>query len=451
MSLVGQRSLDRRRLLRGLGVALGLPLLDAMVPARARAARVRALTPARLAVIYIPNGVIMPRWLPEGDGPDYELSPTLAPLAGLRGEFSVIHGLCQRGGEAQGDGPGDHARAAGSYLTGVHPLKSATQARAGLSFDQRVAQALGGATRLPSLELACARGQTVGACDSGYNCAYQTALAWRSEIQPLPAETDPRAVFDRLFSDGALTPAQRAARRAQQRSLLDHALADLQALERELGGRDREKLDEYLSSVRALERQLEGDGRHPAPRPPAGVRRPASYPATHAEHIQQMGELMRLAFVTDSTRVVTLLCSREGEGKKFPELGGHEIHHEISHHQNDPEKIEVLARIDRFHVEQLARILHALQAHRDGERSLLDRSMVLFGSGLSDGNRHLHTNLPTLIAGRGNGTLRPGRMIRLDRQTPMCNLFVSLLQRMGVPDERFGDSDGALTALDGVA
>jgi hypothetical protein len=284
----------------------------------------------------------------------------------------------------------------------------------------------------------------VGSCDSGYNCAYQATISWRNEVSPRPAEVDPRAVFERLFSDGMLSPKERQARKRADRSVLDFAKSDLSRLTRDVGAADQQKLDEYLTAVRSVESLIARSESFPLPKLPPGSRKPPNYPRNYEEHVGMMTELMRLAFLTDSTRVATFMLSREGVGEKFPDLGGNEIHHEISHHQNNPDKIAILKRIDLMHAQLIAKAFESFAQTKEGDKSLLDNTMMVFGSGLSDGNAHLHTNLPTLVAGRAGGKLVPQGFVKLSKPAPMCNLWLSLLNNMGVADPQFGDSQGVL-------
>jgi hypothetical protein len=444
-----RQSLSRRTLLRGAaGASLALPLLEAMWPRAARAARraARALAPRRLVFLYVPNGVIVPQWEPKRPGPELELTPTLEPLAELRSEILLMGGLDQHNGNALGDGPGDHARAAASYLTGAHPRKSATSVLAGTSVDQAAASRIGHLTRLGSLELACDRPRLAGVCDSGYGCAYQYSLAWKNATTPLPSECDPRLLFDRLFAGGRASPEDRR-RRADDRSVLDYVRGEAEHLGAGLGKSDRDKVDEYLTAIRDVEKRIQGVERLPARRLPPGVRRPASIPDDHQQHLRLMTDVMALALETDTTRIVTFMFGYESGNRSYPFAGSSEGHHELSHHMNDAAKVSVLAKIDRFNVEQLAYVLGRLRRAREADGTLLDNSFVLYGSGLKDGNRHEHTDLPLILAGRGAGAVRPGRYARWKPGTPMCNLFVTLLDHMGAPHDRFGDSTGPLEGL----
>lgn len=445
MNVLRKSALARRTFIRGAGASLALPWLEAMRPGRALAAN-QAQPPRRLVFVYVPNGVIMKDWTPQGEGRNFALSQTLQPLSAFKDDILVVSGLSHRNAEALGDGPGDHARASATYLTGVHPKKSATDVRVGISVDQLAAKAIGNATRLPSLELSCDRGQLAGSCDSGYSCAYQNAFSWRSENTPLPAEVNPRFVFERLF--GAAGNQQQGTQRLQRdQSLLDFVAQDAKRLASTLGSTDKRKLDEYLTSVRAVEQQIQHSLSQPPAKAPKDAKRPAHEPANFEDHLRHMSDLLVLALQTDSTRIATLVFGRELSNRTFPWLGAHSGHHDTSHHQNNAEKIATLSRIDKFHVERLAYLLNRLKDTPEAEGNLLDHCLLVYGSGLSDGNRHLHNQLPTIVAGRGGGSLDPGRHLQAPEGTPMCNLWVSLLQRMGVNAPQFGDSTGALSGL----
>lgn len=453
MIVLKSKTLGRRATLRGLGATLLLPWLEAMsaIGNRASAASPAHLAPKRLVFMYTPNGMIMNKWLPENEGKGYTLSPTLAGLAPFRDDFLVISGLDHANGEALGDGPGDHARACASYLTGAHPKKTAADVSLGVSVDQLAAAELGHLTRLPSLELICDRGQQAGACDSGYSCAYQNTLSWRSPTSPLPPEVDPRLVFERIFgptgAHDSKAKAAQAARIQERRSVLDFVAKDAKKLSGGVGKADQQKLDEYYTSVRSVELQLQNAAHIPTPRIPKGAHRPTAFPATYEEHLKIMSDLLVLALQTDSTRIATFIFSRELSNRTFPSLECFEGHHDLSHHSNKPHKIAMLEKIDAFHVGQLARIVAKLKATREGDASLLDSLMLVYGSGLSDGNKHQHRNLPTLVFGRGNNTLGPGRHIKMPPGTPMSDLWLSLLGRMGVKVTAFADSKGEISAL----
>jgi hypothetical protein len=433
-----KRPLPRRTMLRGMGAAIGLPLLDAMVPA-ARASAPRR--PTRLAVLYVSNGIHMPEWTPVADGPALDLRRVTEPLAPFARDLLVLTGLAQENAEALGDGPGDHARALAAFLTGVHPVKTpGAGLRAGVSMDQVAAAQLRTVTRLPSLELGIERGAQSGSCDSGYSCAYSSNLSWRTPTLPSGKEVNPALVFDRLFGDKSGPHYNR-----QRQSLLDFVREDVAGLGPRVGPRDRQKLDEYLTGVRELEQRIGTFGRLPPVRPPR-LRRPDGPPPDLEQHIQIMADLLVAAFHADLTRVATLLITNDSSNRSYPWLGVPEGHHDLSHHGGNAAKQEKLVRINRFHVKQLAAFLRKLEATREGAGTLLDQALVLYGSGISDGDRHNHDDLPILLAGRGGGTIRPGRHLRYPK-TPLCNLFLSLLDRMGTPTDTLGDSTGRLDGL----
>jgi hypothetical protein len=438
--ILTRKALSRRALLRGAGASVALPFLDAMVPAFA--ARRGPQPPMRLGFVYVPNGVIMERWTPAEQGPGFQFTPTLEPLAPFSDKLLVASGLAQANGRALGDGPGDHGRAGATFLTGVHPKKTeGVNLHAGTSADQVAAKVLGRSTRLGSLEIGLERGALAGGCDSGYSCAYTNTISWRDPVTPLPCETNPRVVFERLFGDDRdATPAARRARVREDRSLLDFVQEDLGRLESRLGPPDRLKIEQYLDSVRDVERRLQThekqNSRLVVPDPPDGI------PASFEEHARLMTDLQVLAFQGDLTRVATLMISREGSERVYSSIGLSDGHHALTHHQGDPEKIEKVARINRLHVEIFADLLNKLRSTPDGDGSLLDHSALLYGSSLSDGNSHRHDNLPIVLAG---GPSRGGRHVRYPKETPMTNLLLALLDEVGVPSDRLGDSTGALT------
>lgn len=455
------RQIDRRQFLRGLGGCLALPALASLGAGRLMGAErslVRPLAttaagaPMRTAFLYFPNGAIPRHWAPLGTGSDLAalaLNRTMEPLEPLKPHLQVLAGLDHRNANAGGDGAGDHARGNGVFLTGVRLKKSATDVRAGVSIDQEIARRVGDATRFPSIELTCDRGRQTGSCDSGYACAYQYNISWRNPTTPMSPEGNPRKVFERLFGEGPHgTRAENYRRRlASRRSVLDFVMEDARRMQPNLDPADRAKLDQYLTGVREVETAIEraetfGAGVDPADPTPAGI------PASHREHLALMFDLMLLAFQTDSTRVASFILAHDGDNRPHEDLGITEGHHELSHHLNNEEKIEKVARIDRWYVEQFARFLTRMDQTRDVDgRSLLHNSMIVYGSGNSDGNRHTHENLPIILAGGGGGTLNAGRSLHFDSQ-PACNLFLSLADRMGADDLlRFGDSTGRLAAI----
>jgi hypothetical protein len=431
------KSLSRRTILRGLGAAVSLPLLDAMVPAFASTAQ--AATPTRLAFIYVPNGILMNQWTPTIDGSNFELPRILAPLAPHRDNMLVLSGLTQNTGRALGDAAGDHARASATYLTGVHPKKTdGSGICAGISVDQVAASHVGAATKLPSLELACEDGRLVGNCDSGYSCAYNNTLSWRTPSTPLPPEVNPRAVFERLFGSIDENPVDRRKRQRYETSILDYVLDDTRHLISQLGSSDHRKIDEYLTSVREIERRIqlaEKDDQQITP----SIEKPSGVPADFGDYAKLMFDLMLVAFQTGITRVSTFMVGREGSQRAYREIGISDAHHPITHHAGNPDLIEKVVRINTYHVEQVAYFLGKLKSTPDGDGTLLDHSLIVYGSGLSDGNRHQHNNLPILLAGKSGG-----QHITYPAETPMNNLHLALLDRMGVHIDSLGDSSGEL-------
>ena len=444
-----RRELDRRRLLRGLGTALALPWLGSLLPRPARADAPHP--PLRLAFLFVPNGVDMPNWTPTTEGAAFELPSILAPLETVRDEVLVVSGLTLDKARANGDGPGDHARSAAAFLTASQPRKTAgADLHVGVSVDQVVAQHRGAETSLPSLELGIESARQSGSCDSGYSCAYSSSIAWRTAHTPLGKEVHPRLAFERLVAFGgrAATAEARAERLVSRRSVLDYVREDALRLRRALGRKDREKLDEYLAAVRQLERRIESTERvqdraaHPlAPLLPARV------PEDRREHIRLLEDVLVLAFRMDRTRVATFMLANAGSNQPYPFLGVPEGHHELSHHGGDDAKIRKVRAINRFHVSQFAYLLQRLQEVPEGDGTLLDHSVVVYGSGISDGNRHNHEDLPLLVAGRGGGALHPGRHVRYPRETPCANLWLSILGLFGVDVPTFGDATGRLDHL----
>jgi hypothetical protein len=401
--------------------------------------------PMRMAFLYVPNGMNMADWKPQQTGVDYHLPPTLAPLADLRSDFQVITGLAQDKAFPNGDGAGDHARASATFLTGCQARKTAgADIQVGISADQVAANQIGRLTRLPSLELSCDKGQIAGACDSGYACAYQFHISWRGEATPNPVEVDPRQVFDRLFGNGnsGEMAKTRVARDRYKKSILDFAFDEAKQLQGSLGTTDRRKLDEYLTSVRELELRIENAAKFSTQLP--DYSKPTGVPEKYEEHIRLMLDLLALAFQTDSTRIATFMLAHDGDNRPYPFIGVSDGHHDLSHHENKEEKKQKISKINLFHTTQLAYFLSKLKSMKEGTGTVLDNSMIIYGSGIGDGNRHNHDDLPVLLAGSGGGTLQPGRHWKLDSKVPMTNLYLSLLDRMGVKAEKLGDSTGVL-------
>jgi hypothetical protein len=447
MRLNTGRHLSRRTVLRGLGAAVTLPALDAMTPAFAAAAQ--AKSPVRLAFVYVPNGVIKEDWTPKAEGAGYEFTRILKPLERHRQDLYVLSGLCDQNGNALGDGPGDHARAGASYLTGVHCRKTAgADIQAGVSADQIAARVHASHTRLPSLELGCEDSRTVGNCDSGYSCAYTNSISWRSPTTPMPPEMNPRLVFERLFGsvDTSLDPQTRERRARYRKSILDLVQDDTRKLVGTLAPSDRRKVDEYLTAVREIELRIAGaekDNREVEP----GIEKPAGIPIAFDEYVKLMYDLQVVAFQTDLTRVSTMMVGREGSLRVYPEIGIPDPHHPLTHHRNNPDWVEKVKRINTLHTELFAYFLERLKTTPDGDGTLLDHSMIVYGSGLGDGNAHTHEDLPILLAGRGGGAFKPGRHLRCAEGTPITNLYLSLLDRMDVRPETLGDATGKLQHL----
>lgn len=447
-----QASLSRRRFLRGLGVCMALPAFESIAPVKLFASPATAgkTAPVRMAVVYIPNGTIPAAWWPEGEGGrDFALSRTLQPLQNIRHELQIISGLEDRSADPGPDGGGDHARAGGTFLTGVRIKKtSGSDICAGTSIDQVVANQIGHLTRFPSLELTCDSVRKAGNCDTGYSCVYEYNLAWRSPVQPLSPEPNPRLLFERLFGAGPRNErvANLKRRQQEQQSILDFVLDDASAIERNLNGRDRQKLDQYLTSVREIEQRIQSTERMPVANP--AVDSPAGIPPSFEEHIALMFDMLTLAFQTDTTRVATMLLAAEGSNRTFTEIGLSEGHHNLTHHRNDPEMIDKVKEIDLWYVKQFAKFLEKMDQTKDVDgQSLLHNSMIVYGSGNADGNRHTHTNLPIVLAGSGGGGLKAGRYLKT-KPAPLTNLFLSMADRMGAQGlVKQGDSTGRLEAI----
>jgi hypothetical protein len=448
------RSFNRRQFLRGIGASIALPAFASLAPASLRAAStVNKLgvtatgAPLRAAFLYFPNGAIPDAWWPKGEGADFALSRTLQPLSQWRQHIQVLGGLDDSSAKPAEDGAGDHARANGTFLTGVRVKKSATDIHAGISIDQVMAQAVGDLTRFPSLELTCETSRPSGDCDSGYSCAYQFNLAWSSPTTPMAAESNPRQVFERLF--GAGPPEQRVQnlqqRRKEERSILDFVLDDARQMQRRLNATDKDKLDQYLTGVRTLENRIHNAEKLGDPKGPMIQGPPAAVPPGYGDHMDLMFDILTLAFQTDSTRVATLLLAHDGSNRSFSDIGIPEGHHDLSHHFDNEEKIKKVSEIDLWYVTQLGRFLQKLDQTKDVDgHSLLHNSMILYGSGNADGNRHTHVNLPLILAGGGGGTFHPGRFVQ-HGSMPMSNLLLSMADRMGLAAlPRFGDSTGRL-------
>ncbi len=452
-------SLSRRQFLRGLGACVALPVFESALRPVASAATAATGTglgvtatgaPLRMAFVYFPNGAHQKYWWPEGAGADFTLAKTMQPLAPLKSSIQVLGGLDHKNASAGNDGAGDHARANATFLTGARARKTdSADIRVGISVDQIAAQRVGHLTRFPSLELSCDAIRKSGRCDSGYSCAYQYNLSWASPTTPMAPESNPRLVFERLFGAGAPGERQKnfQLRQATQKSLLDFVLDDARSLQRQLGRNDQQKLDEYLTGVREIEQRIQrAEGFGALPDPKADT--PAGIPPVYGDHMDLMYDLLAMAFETDSTRISTLLLAGDGSNRAYPQIGIPEGHHYCSHHRNNEDLMEKIGQIDLYYMERFAKFLKRLDEKKDADgRSILHNSMIVYGCGNSDGNRHTHDNLPIVLAGGGGGTLTPGRYTQLGGQ-PMSNLFLSMTDRMGVDRlERIGDSSARVTAV----
>jgi uncharacterized protein DUF1552 len=454
--IITNKTLPRRTFLQGLGTTLALPLLDSMVPVRLRAARVGE-APVRLGYVYTPNGIIgcsdkSPKpfmWTPKTVGANFEFSPTMKVLEPFREYVNVFSGLAQVTGRALGDGPGDHARATATFLTGVHPFKTGgANFKLGISADQIAAKELGKYTQLSSLELGLEPQPIAGNCDSGYTCAYMS-MSWRAETTPVPAELNPRTVFERLFGDGESTdPAARQARLEEQKSVLDYVTGNLSRLRGSVGAGDKRKLDEYLEAVRDIERRIQRAEEQNITAQLPHMERPSAVPDHYEEYSKLMLDLQVIAWQTDMTRVTSFMMGRDGSNRPYREIGISDGHHSISHHQNDPEKVDKLIKIDELHVAMFAYLLKRLKETPDGDGTLLDHSLVLFGSSLSESNIHTHDDLPIVLAGTAGGRVKGNRHLVYSKETPLNNLFLNMFDLAGMPHvDGFGDSTGRLTNL----
>lgn len=442
---VSKKALSRRTILRGAGTALALPLLDAMIPAFAPAATTAPVK--RFGVVYHPNGVIYDKWLPTGAGSQFELSPTLKGLEPFKDKLIVVTGLFSDQAEPLGDGGGDHSRACGSYLTGVHVKKSDSLLENAVSMDQIAAKAFESETQLSSLQMTADENSLLGSCDLGYSCAYSSTVSWLTPTLPLMAENNPRVLFERMFGSSDSTDARvRAARLKQDRSLIDSVNDRVSQLQRKLGTADNRKVDDYLAALRDVERRIQKAEEQSSKELP-DVHQPAGIPDGFDEQVRLLYDLQVLAYQSDLTRVITFLYGREQTGRPYPQIGVPEPHHPLTHHQNDPVKMEKCTRIQRHHIALFAEYLEKLQKTPDGDGSLLDHVILLFGSGISNSDRHTHGPLPTFVVGGGSGTLKGGRHLIYPEHTPLTNLQLTLLNKLGVPAEKLGDSTGQFKEL----
>jgi len=443
--IISKKTLPRRTVLRGLGTAMALPMLDAMVPALSGISGRAAEPVRRLGWVYCPNGMAMDAWMPAAKE-SLELSTTLSPLAPYRDQTVVVSGLAQGQAEALGDGNGEHTRATATWLNGIHPRETeGADVRAGKTADQIAADQLGRTTPLSSLELAIDQDFLVGSCDNGYSCIYMNTIAWRDETTPLPMQNNPRVVFERLFGDGG-SAADRQSEFRKDRSILDAITGDLARLQREVGAGDQARVTQYLDAVRAIERRIQLSEQKDTELP--DLERPIGIPESYREHVELMFDLTALAYQVDMTRVFTFMLGRELNGRAYPEIGIPDSHHGLSHHRYDPEKLAQLAKINTYHVSLFTHFLDELANTPDGDGSLLDHSLLMYGASLSDSNKHLHFDLPLLLVGGGAGQLKGGRHLQYPRDTPMTNLLVSQLDKAGVRlDNGLGDSTGRLVEM----
>jgi hypothetical protein len=440
------RPISRRTALKGMGVSVALPLLEAMAPPIRAADSSAKAFPRRLVFVYFPNGVWMDAWKTTGDGSDFKLGSTLSAFEPFKSQMLVFSNLADKNAK----GGGAHACTMPAYLSGQTIFKTmGNDIRAAKTCDQLIAEKIGNATRFPSLELGCDFGQQDGFCDTGFSCIYQTNLSWKSETTPAPKEVNPRIVFDRLFAgvSAGETSIVQQQRETMNLSILDFVREQAREISRHLSAADRRRIDEHLTSIRDIERRIQA----PPPELPkgaaGGMERPTRVPALFRDHFRLMADMLVLALQTDMTRIATLVMATEGNRRSYPELGFTEEHHGVSHHGRKPELVEKFTKINEHHVGEMAYLIDRLAKTREGEGSLLDNSMVVYGSGMADGNRHAHADIPTLLFGKGGGSIDPGRHVICPDETPICNLWLSLMDRMGVKEERFGDSSGLLTGL----
>ena len=447
--MITKKALPRRTFLRGMGATLALPLLDAMVPAMSAMSQTAASPVHRLGFLYLPNGVAMNHtginhWKPSSAGANFEFSPILRPLEPYRDQVVVVSGLSHGQAESMGDGQGDHTRGTASWLSGAHPkFTQGADVRVGVTVDQVAAAEIGQDTVLPSLELSVDRNYLIGSCDNGYSCAYMNTLSWQTPTTPLPTEYNPRVVFERLFGDGG-TPTERAAQMRKNRSILDTVAGEMARLQQTLGSSDRARADEYFDSVREVERRIQKGEQNIQAQPPEMEQPPMGIPDNFGEHVRLMFDLQWLAYQADITRVFTFMYGREVGSRIYPEIGLTDGHHAMSHHGDRAENLERYAKLNTYQADLFAYFLEKLRSTPDGDGTLLDHSLLLFGAGLSNPNIHSHNDIPIVLAGGASGKLKGGRHLANPIKTPMTNLLVSMLDKSGVPVDRLGDSTGPL-------
>lgn len=444
---ITKRHLHRRTFLKGAGVTLGLPLLDSMIPALTAQSRTAAQPVLRLGFVYIPHGAVISEWTPAKEGAGLELSPVLKPLEPVRDRVVVVSGLAHHQADSLGDGGADHARSSPTFLSAVHPKRTEGEdVRAGLTIDQIAAGKIGQDTQFPSLEVATEdMTGLVGACDTGYSCAYMNTISWRTPTTPNPMEINPRLVFERLFGEGG-TPAEQIEHLKEDRSVLDAITHQVKGLDARLGPRDRTRMSEYLDNVREIERRIQRASKQAGtslavPDAPVGV------PDSWDEHAKLMFDLLALAYQADISRIFTFMLARELSQRTYPQVGVPDPHHATSHHQDNPEKLAKLVKIQNYHVSLLSYFLQKLRATPDGDGNLLDHSLILYGSSMSNSNIHNHSPLPILVAGGAVGRVKGDRHLKYPEATPMANLLVSVLNKAGIQQEKVGDSTQALAEL----
>ena len=447
--IVTKKHLARRTVLRGMGATIALPFLDGMVPAFANSRRIAAALPLRVGALYAPNGMNMQDWTPAAEGAAFELTPILQPLAPFRDRMVVLSGLANNAADQlPGEGSGDHSRSSAAYLTGAHAKKTeGADLENGISMDQVAAREFRRHTQLASLELALEANDMAGGCEHGYSCAYTGTVSWASATTPLPMENDPRAVFERLFGSSDSTEREaRLARLRMERSILDAVSERLAQLRKGLGASDRRKVTEYVDAVRDIERRIQV-AEDQSNRELPVVAQPAGVPPTYEEYAKLMFDLWALAWQCDLTRVTSFMYGREKSGRSYPEIGVPDPHHPLSHHQDRPDRLARLTKLNTFHMSLFAHFLEKLHAIREGDGRLLDRVLIVYGAGMSDSNMHHHQNLPALLVGTGSGQVAAGRHVRVAKDLPLANLHVTMLDRMGIPIDRLGDSTGKLAVL----
>jgi hypothetical protein len=445
--IITKKHLSRRTILRGMGATFALPLLDGMIPALTASAQTAAQPVRRFGAFYVPMGVNMPLWTPTSTGFNFELSPTLQTLASFKDQMTVVTGLDSHPAQpGDDDGGGPHSRVMAAWLTGAHALKTEGTGRVAMSMDQVAATQLGDQTQFKSLELGLESVDILGVCDYGYSCAYTSTISWGSPTNPLPMEINPRALFERLFGDNASTDSRvRLASIRRDGSLLDSVTAEVNALQRNLGQRDRSKVTEYLEAVRDAERRIQRAEKDSRELPL--VEQPTGIPASFEEHGKLMFDLLALAWQSDLTRISTFVISRELSNRTYPEIGIADANHPLSHHQNNPEKLAKQAKLNAFHLKMFSHFLEKLRSTPDGDGTLLDHSALLYGCCMSDSNLHMPENLPTLVIGGKSHGIKGNNHVKLAKGTPLCNLQLTLLHKMGVNAESFGDSNGELTEI----